>query len=141
MAESIKISIDLPVFPERVYRAWLDGAEQTKITGKKASIEAREGGKFSAMDGDVNSEILVMTPHNRIVQTWQTKDFSKDSPASQVEIRLEPTCQGTLVNLHHTGIPDGKAGSQLQWWENNYLRPMKQYFEDLVGEYVADFDG
>lgn len=141
MAESINISVDLPVFPERVYRAWLDGAEHAKITGKKASIEAREGGEFSAMDGDVEGEILVMTPHNRIVQTWQTKDFPEGSPASQVDINLETTCQGTLVNVNQTGIPDGKSGSQLQWWENNYLRPMKQYFEDLVGEYVADFDG
>ena len=138
MAESLNFTIQLPVYPERVYRAWLDGGELGKITGKPAKVESRDGGKFSALNGGVEGEILSRTPHDKIVQSWRTSDFPAGSQASNVELRFEPTCTGTELVLNHTGIPDGMSQKMLSLWENEILRPISRYFDELVGEYVAD---
>jgi activator of HSP90 ATPase len=137
MAETLVFSIELPVYPERVYRAWLDTYEHGVFTGKKAQINARVGGTFEAVAGQVKGEIKVMTPHDRIVQTWHMAGFPSNGDA-EVELLLEPTCTGTELKFRHSGIPDGKSRETLQWWESTYLRPLLDYFEKLVGEYPAD---
>ena len=141
MSESLTYSIELPVYPERVYRAWLDGGEHQKISGQSASIDARVGGQFALLDGRVKGEILALTPHDRIVQTWQMEEFAGAGGAeldAKIELRFEPTCTGTELRLHQEGIPDGKTPDVIQWWEDNIFRPFRAYFEEIVGEYVAD---
>jgi uncharacterized protein YndB with AHSA1/START domain len=141
MSESLRIQVDLPVSPERVYRAWLDGHEHSQFTGSDAKIEAREGGKYSAWDGYITGETQVVTPFTRIVQTWRTTEFPDGSPDSLLEIKLEPTCLGALLTLDQSGIPDGQAKQYLEGWEDYYFRPMKEYFENLLGESAVDIDG
>ena len=138
MAESLKFSVQLPVYPERVYRAWLDGGEQRKITGKAARVAGQEGSDFSLLDNGVEGKILSLTPHDKVVQSWRTPNFPAGSPASQVELRFEPTCTGTELVLEHTGIPDGQSQQMLKLWENELFRPLQRYFDEIVGEYVAD---
>jgi uncharacterized protein YndB with AHSA1/START domain len=141
MPESLKFSVELPVSPERVYRAWMDGYEHSRFTGSPAQIDAQKGGKYSASDGYIEGETQELTPFSRIVQTWRTKDFPSGSPDSTVEIKLEPTCLGAQFILNHTGIPDGQSKKYLEQWENFYLRPLLAYFEDIVGDSVVDQDG
>ena len=141
MAESLKLQVDLPVSPERVYRAWLDGYEHSRFTGSPASVEARIGGRFTTRDGYIKGVTRVMTPYSRIVQTWRASDFPPGSPDSQIELKLELTCLGSLLILEHTGIPDGQAKQYLDGWFEYYFSPMKAYFEELVGEGAVDIDG
>lgn len=136
MAESMVYSFELPVYPERVYRAWLDGGEQSRITGAAARVDARAGGQFSALDGRVSGTFKTLTPHDRIVLSWQMADFP--GPDGEVELVFEPTCTGTEVKIYQSGIPTGKADDMMAWWETNFTRPIKAYFDALVGEYVAD---
>ncbi len=70
MAESLKITVDLPVSPERVFRAWFDSYEHSQFTGSPAKIDPRVGGKFTAWDGYIQGKTLVKTPYNHIVQNW-----------------------------------------------------------------------
>lgn len=141
MAESLKLQVDLPVSPERVYRAWLDGYEHSQFTGSRAHIEAKVGGRFTAFDGYIEGEIQVMTPFSHIVQTWRTSDFLPGSPDSLIDLKLEPTCLGSLLVLEHTGIPDGQSKQYLDGWFQYYFRPLRAYFEEQVGENTADMDG
>jgi activator of HSP90 ATPase len=141
MAETVQFSVDLPVSTERVYRAWLDGYEHGRFTGSPASVDGRVGGKYTAFDGTISGETLVMTPYNRIVQTWRTSDLAPGSPDMQIELKLEPTCLGAQLTLIHSGIPDGKSAEYLQNWEQRYFRPLLDYFEELVGSGVVDMDG
>lgn len=141
MAETIKFSLELPVSPERVYRAWLDGYEHSRFTGSPAKIDASVGGEYTARDGFVSGKILVMTPFSHIVQTWRTREFAPGSPDTQVDIKLEPTCLGSQLILNQTGIPDGKSRGILEDWEKSYFRPLLAYFEEIVGDSVVDMDG
>lgn len=141
MAESLEFKFDLPVSPERVYRAWFDTYEHGQFTGSPAQIDARVGGAFTAWDGYIQGKTLVMTPFTRIIQTWRTSEFPPGSPDSQIELKLEPTCLGAQVTLTQTGIPDGQARQYLEGWEDYYFRPLLRYFETILGEAPADMDG
>lgn len=141
MPETLRFSLDLPVSPERVYRAWLDGYEHSRFTGSPAKIDARAGGEFTAFDGYITGKTLVMTPYNRIVQTWRTTDLPAGSPDMGIELRLEPTCLGSQLTLIHSGVPDGLSAGYLKDWEDRYFRPLLRYFEEQVGGGAVDMDG
>src|SRR5512133_2322728 len=97
MAETINFSVDLPVSPERVYRAWLDSYEHSRFTGQPAQIDPHPGGKYSSLDGAVSGRILLSTPFNHIVQSWRSAEFPPGSPDSHVDLKLEPTCLGAQL--------------------------------------------
>lgn len=141
MPESFQFSVDFPVSPERAYRAWFDSYEHSQITGKPAQISATPGQSFTSLDGTVSGEVLVATPFSHIVMNWKTSDYPPDAPASQVDIRLEATCLGCLLTLHQTGIPDGFTRPVLEIWENAYLRPLRDYFDEMLGDSPVDIDG
>lgn len=135
MAESIELSFDLPVYPERFYRAWADGWEHGKMTGSTAQIDAQVGGEFSLLSGLVEGKFLTLTPFDRIRQTWKMISLPVDSA---IDLWLEPVCTGTLVHFTHTGLPNVSGRQMAKWWEETYFRPINRYFETLVGEYIAD---
>jgi activator of HSP90 ATPase len=137
MTESIEFTFDLPVYPERVYRAWLDEGEHSRFSGAPARINPVQGGMFSLLGGVISGELRILSPVGRIVQSWSNRDLD---PSSQgvVELLLSPTCTGCELQLIHRGISDGKSREVLNWWESVYFRPLKQYFDAWVGEYTAD---
>jgi len=141
MAETIKFTLELPVSPERVYRAWLDSYEHGRFTGSPAKIDASVGGDYTAWDGYISGKTLVMTPFSHIVQTWRSTEFPPGSPDSQIDIKIEPTCLGSQLILDQTGIPEGESRGYLEGWEKYYFRPLLAYFEEIVGDSVIDIDG
>ncbi|WP_299028023.1 SRPBCC domain-containing protein [uncultured Thermanaerothrix sp.] len=137
MFGTIEIDIEIPVYPERIYRAWLDSFEHAQFTHKPARIEAKEGGSFWALDGRVWGRLHRIVPYNHITQSWQVQD-EPVSADSSIEIRIEPTCTGSLFRVWHHGVKVESAKAMIGWWEVNYLRPLQDYFEALVGDYIAD---
>lgn len=137
MPELRKYTVDLPVSTERAYRAWLDGAEQSHISGGPARIESRPDGEFSTAGGKVTGKIVSLSPFDRIVQTWKSQD-GENAAAAQVELRFEPTCTGAQLTLRHTGENDG---AHLQQWEIDYAHRLQRYLEEAVGEGPVDMDG
>lgn len=141
MPESIIFSVDFPVSPERVYRAWLDSYEHSQFTGQPAQISGTPGQAYSSLGNLVRGKIVSASPFDHIVQTWATSDFPQGAPASQVDLRLEPTCNGSLVTLRQTGIPEGYSHKVMEIWEKAYFRPLKAFFDEIVGDTAADMDG
>ncbi|KPL84584.1 hypothetical protein SE15_05810 [Thermanaerothrix daxensis] len=137
MFVTIEMGVEIPVYPERIYRAWLDSFEHSQFTQKSARIEARVGGAFWALDGGVQGTFNCMVPHNYIAQNWQIRDEPLSADSS-IEIRIEPTCTGSLFRVWHHGVRADSTRAMMHWWETNYLRPLQAYFEALVGEYIAD---
>lgn len=138
MYASVTITIDIPVYPERVYRAWLDSYEHSQFTGYPAQLTSSAGTRFSTLDGQVTGVIKTLSPFDRIVQTWSAAQFPDNDPDSEVEITLEPTCTGAELRLVQRGVAANDTRRILQWWDETYLRPLRAYFDELVGEYVAD---
>src|SRR5437016_2680599 len=49
--DSLTLVTILPATPERVYHAWLDGAQHSAMTGGAATVDPHVGGAHTAWDG------------------------------------------------------------------------------------------
>jgi activator of HSP90 ATPase len=114
--------------PSEIYNAWLTSEGHSAMTGSKANVDGRVGGKFSAWDGYISGSTLELTPDQRIVQAWRTSEFPEGTPDSHIEILLEAVQDGTEVTLIHSDMPEDQADSYRQGWEDFYFKPMREYF-------------
>lgn len=127
--ESIQVSIELPVDAERLFNAWLSSEQHTLMTGGKAVIDPKVGGKFSAWDGYISGETLEIGPGKRVYQSWRTTEFPAKSSDSKLEVLFEPGKKGhTRITLKHAEIPKGDGKKYLGGWEQFYFTPMKAFF-------------
>jgi uncharacterized protein YndB with AHSA1/START domain len=128
MSEAIEVSTTLPASPQAVYQAWLNSQAHGAFSGGAAQIDPRVGGSFTAWDGYIQGSTLELEPYRRIRQAWRTTEFPEGSPDSDLEIRLEPVPEGTLITLVHTQIPDSQGEEYRQGWLEYYFQPMQEYF-------------
>lgn len=118
----------IPASPERVYAAWLDGEEHSRMTGGGATGQPEVGAAFTAWDEYISGRNLELSPGERIVQSWRTTQFPKSAKDSRVEVTLEAVEGGTKLTLSHTEISDGRGKSYESGWVDHYFEPMKAYF-------------
>jgi uncharacterized protein YndB with AHSA1/START domain len=126
--ETVRISAVIPASADRVYAAWLDSDEHSRMTGGKASVDPRVDGEHSAWDGYVHGKTLELEPGRRIVQSWRSTDFPLGHGDSRLEVHLLEVAGGTEVTLIHTGIPEGQGVKYGSGWVDHYLTPMTKYF-------------
>ena len=122
----VELETDFMTSPEEVYDAWLDCDHHERISGKRAEIEPRVGGRFSLEDGYVRGECQSLEPGKRIVQTWRDDDFPDTVDDSILEMRLEPLGDGTRMTVRHSNLPDGDLDRHRKRWQDNYITPMKE---------------
>ncbi|GAB5416879.1 MAG: hypothetical protein Crog4KO_17460 [Crocinitomicaceae bacterium] len=118
----------LNVSAERLFKAWLNSASHSKMTGGGAEINAKIGSNFSAWDGYIEGQNLAIEPFKRIVQSWRTTEFDASDDDSQIEILLEELNGVTELTLIHTQLPE--HGEQYKkGWQEHYFEPMRAFFE------------
>ncbi len=112
--------------PEQVYKAWLDPVTMTKFMSprpdmhvREARADARIGGRFFVLmvgDKDYPHEgtYKELTPHSRIVFTWEAP---WSAPDTQVELVMNPVPQGTEIVLTHVKfMSEESRDNHLQGW-------------------------
>lgn len=130
MKDVIKISAVFPVSAKRIYDAWLDSEEHSKIIGGKADIYARPGANFAIWDGYITGNNQSLQPYGRIVQSWRTTEFPAGAPHSKLELLFEKVDKGTKLTLIHSNLPDGDGKKYEKGWKEYYFKPMKKYFKN-----------
>jgi uncharacterized protein YndB with AHSA1/START domain len=128
MAIEFEISTLIPAAPEKVYEAWLESKQHGLMTGARAKVNAKVGGKFEAWDGYITGKNLKLETNKRIVQEWRTSEFSEDEDDSLLEITFAKAKEGTKLTIKHCNLPE--HGMQYRrGWVESYFEPMKDYFE------------
>jgi len=113
-----------------LYKFFLDSKLHTEITGSKAVINNKTGGKFSAWDDYISGTIVSLEKNKKIVQKWRTTEFSKDDPDSTLEIIMQEINKNkTKLTLKHTGIPQGTEAEYKTGWKEYYLKPLSDFIE------------
>jgi uncharacterized protein YndB with AHSA1/START domain len=135
--EFIRLSSPLPAPAERVYAAWLDSREHSRMTGGAATVDPKVGGHHTAWDGYIEGEILELEPGRRIVQTWRSSQFPPAHPHSRLEIRLRDVPGGCEIMLAHSEIPEGQGEQYEKGWHEHYFIPMTKYFRGMPEEPVT----
>jgi uncharacterized protein YndB with AHSA1/START domain len=126
--DSVRLITLLPVSPERLYAAWLDSREHSRMTGGEATIDPVIGGRHAAWNGYVTGVTLELEHGRRIVQTWRAEKFPADALDSRLELLFEPEGDGTRLTVIHTEIPAGMGAGYERGWEEQYFAPMRKYF-------------
>jgi activator of HSP90 ATPase len=128
MSEQLEMSVELPVTPKLLYKAWLDSRTHSQFTGSPAEIDARVGGEYSAWEGYIYGKTLALEPDHLIRQSWRTTEFPQQAPDSVLEVLIEPVKNGARLTLRHSQIPDGQKQMYTEGWQDYYFTPMQAYF-------------
>ena len=115
---------------KQIYKSWLSTQGHTKMTGGPAFMSDKVGENYSAWDGYIKGENVILEPYKKIVQTWRSTNFESDEADSQIEIQLVETDGKTELTLNHTNVPES-GDHYKEGWERHYFAPMKSYFEFL----------
>ena len=91
MPDSLQVEMLVAAEPQRVFATWLDAKEHATFTGGgEAVVEPWTGGRFISWDGYIHGILLgVDTVARRIVQTWRTSEFPKESRDSRLVIEFD----------------------------------------------------
>jgi uncharacterized protein YndB with AHSA1/START domain len=117
--------------PEVVYRALTDAKTHSAFTGAAAKIGAKVGGAFSAWNGYIKGRIVELVPGEKIVQAWRTKDFPREYPDSNLEIRLTPESGGTRLRLLQTNVPEMSVENYHSGWQSRYWQRLRAWLATL----------
>lgn len=112
---------------EAIYSAWLNSEGHSKMTGGLATTSAEVGARFTAWDGYIEGENLILEPYHRIVQAWRTTQFEAEEDDSEIELLLQETEGETELTLIHRKVPESGEHYK-KGWENHYFQPMQAYF-------------
>jgi uncharacterized protein YndB with AHSA1/START domain len=118
MAE-FSTSIDIEAPPHVVFAHLVTAERMVAWMGQHAELQPMPGGLFVVEINGVqfSGQYLEVDPPHRVVVSWGI-DGSDDFPtgSSRVEFTLTPTADGTMLGLHHSGLPDTAARTHPAGW-------------------------
>ncbi|MDF8265846.1 SRPBCC family protein [Luteipulveratus flavus] len=126
MTEELRLSRTYPVDADRLWAAWTVPDRLVRWwwrhwPGTTCTIDLRVGGRWridAPQQGiAVHGEYVTLEEPSLLAFTWIWREDGTDGPVEHVEVRFTPTPEGTLLDLHHTGIADaaGVADYRQGW--------------------------
>lgn len=118
----IEIERRMSAPPDEVFDFLTDASRYTRWMGRAAELDPRPGGIYRvefSEDAVAIGEYVEVVPPSRIVFTFGwTNNAGVPPGSSRVEISLEPDGDGTLLRLHHSGLPDdATVALHTEGWE------------------------
>ena len=116
--DAVTVSTSVAVDPETAFDVFTTEVDAWWRTGPKYRMDAKRngamrfepyvGGRFLEVYDDATRDafeigkILVWKPGDRLVFEWRGSNFEADQK-TEVEVRFEPSDEGTRVTLEHRG--------------------------------------
>lgn len=133
MSASLSLSHSVPAAPDLTFRMFTTPFLLKQWLCNDCKVEARAGGKFFLLWNDGNHAVGSYTafePGTHLAFRWQ---YSEDSTATTVDIRLSSTGTATDIQLTHEGFRDEQARA-------NAEREWRTSFENLSYTLETGFD-
>lgn len=118
--------------PHEVYELLMDSRKHSRLTGSKAVISRKVGGKFSVYEGEIEGTNLELVPDERLVQSWRYHDWPVGH-YSTATFSLKEFQGGTRLTFAQTGVPDEHYDDIKRGWREYYWAPMKRMLEETRG--------
>lgn len=128
MTKSIEYTVRFNASPRNVYETLMDSERHTTFSGAPASIENKEGGKFSCYGGALQGTTTNLVENEKITQKWRAANW-EEGLYSDLTYTLEKDGEETVVNFLQTGVPDDHYDQINEGWQNMYWDKMKSYFD------------
>lgn len=132
MCKTIKQRVKFKAPPAIVYDLLADSGKHSAVTGRKATISSRIGGRFSTSENDVTGVNVDLVPGRRIVQAWRHRHFP-EGIFSMAAVTLTPTPDGgTELVLTHRGVPKELIAETERTWRDQYWSRMRSYLANAA---------
>jgi uncharacterized protein YndB with AHSA1/START domain len=110
--ESVSVVRTIAAPPEKVFSAWIDGAQLERWLAPMARADGRAGGRFrlevQTTDGAhvVSGTYRELVPARRLVMTWVYEGpmVPTGKAPTQVTVEFRPSGPNTEVSVHHDGL-------------------------------------
>ena len=122
---TVKQSVTLQASPHQVYETLMDSQKHSKLTGAKAKIDRKGGGKFTAFDGQIKGYTLEVVQNKKIVQLWRAEHWPKGH-YSTATFSLRKEKAGTRLALLQTDVPNDDYKDICEGWREFYWMPMEE---------------
>jgi activator of HSP90 ATPase len=127
----IEQSVVLPASPARLYAAYLNSLEHSRLTGAPARISSKVGGKFTAFDGQLAGRNLILVPNKMIVQAWRATHWPPRDADSILILRFSAAGNGGRIDLVHVNVPEHDHKGVTDGWASYYWKPWKAYLQNV----------
>ncbi|MBI2126741.1 MAG: SRPBCC domain-containing protein [Thaumarchaeota archaeon] len=128
---TIRQTVTLKASPHEVYEALVDSRKHSKLTGAKAIISRKVGGKFSIYVGDITGTNPELVQDKKIMQSWRiVMEGWPDDYFSQATFSMKAVKDGTRLDFTQSGVPEECYESVSQGWYDYYWNPIKEMLEN-----------
>jgi len=113
--------------PLRVYEILMDSRKHQSLSGERAYISKKVGGRFTAWGSHISGFNLALKPGEKIVQAWRATGWWPDY-YSVVIFDLYKAGSGTELKFTQIGVPPSRYSGHYRGWIETYWTPMKEIF-------------
>ena len=110
------------------YEMLMESKKHTSLSGEKAEISRKPGGRFTAWNGHITGFNLVIRPGKKIVQAWRATGWWPDHYSVAI-FDLKRVARGTKLEFTQIGIPSHRYSGHYRGWVEAYWTPMKEILE------------
>lgn len=125
--KTIKQTVTFKAPPLRVYEMLMNSRQHQSLSGEKAKISNKVGGRFTAWGSHISGINLVLKPGERIVQAWRATGWWPDHYSVAI-FDLKKAGAGTKLTFTQIGVPPNRYSGHYRGWIETYWTPMKEIF-------------
>ena len=129
--KTIQQTIIFKAPPMEVYEMLMDSKKHQSLSGEKAKISGKVGGRFTAWGSHISGINLVLRPGERIVQAWRATGWWPDYYSVAI-FDLQKIGAGTRLIFTQVGVPPNRYSGHYRGWIETYWTPMKEIFANGV---------
>jgi activator of HSP90 ATPase len=127
--KTIRQTVTFKATPAEVYDMIMDSRKHQSLSGEKAKISTKVGGKFTAWGSHISGINLVLKPGERIVQAWRATGWWPDYYSIAI-FDIQRVEGGTKLRFTQIGVPPNRYSGHYRGWIETYWTPMKEIFAD-----------
>jgi activator of HSP90 ATPase len=127
--KTIRQTISFKASPTEVYEMIMDSEKHRSLSGEKALISRKVGGRFSAWGPHISGFNLALKPGKLIVQAWRARDWWPDH-YSVVTFDIQKVKRGSKLKFTQIGVPPHRYAGHYNGWIEAYWNPMKNIFAE-----------
>jgi len=125
--KTIQQTVTFKASPRQVYEMIMDSRRHSALSGERASVSRKVGGKFVAWGSHISGFNLALKPGAKIVQAWRATGWWPDHYSIAIfEIKKVPS--GSKLKFTQIGIPPHRYSGHYRGWIEAYWTPMKEMF-------------
>lgn len=125
--KTLRQTVTFKASPAEVYELLMDSRKHAALSGERAKISRKVGGRFTAWGEHISGINLVLQPGRKIVQAWRATGWWPDHYSIAI-FDITQAKGGAKLSFTQIGIPPERYSGHYRGWIETYWTPMKETF-------------